>query len=149
MAGMVDIGGKAATDRKATASARIRMRPQTLQAILDGQVRKGNVTDTARLAGIIGAKQCPQLLPLCHPLPLDGVQVDLEPEDDRSGLLVRASCSTRAATGVEMEALTACASAALCVYDMCKSLDPAMEITDLHLEEKSGGKSGHWQRESD
>lgn len=146
MAKMVDVSDRPATERRAWATVRVRMRADTLLAIRAGRIAKGDVVTVARIAGITGAKQCSQLLPLCHPLPLDGVQVDIEDDGD-DGLRILASCRTRAATGVEMEALTACAATALCVYDMCKTQDPEMTIDGLCLLRKEGGRSGLWQRQ--
>lgn len=146
MAQMMDVGDRPATKRQARAMCRVRMQAGTLRAIVSGEVPKGDVLQTAKIAGITGAKQCAALLPLCHPLPLDSVRLDIVAEEP-DGLSITAECSTRAATGVEMEALTACSAAALCVYDMCKALDPAMCIEQTMLLEKSGGRNGLWRRE--
>ncbi|KPV41118.1 molybdenum cofactor biosynthesis protein MoaC [Thiohalorhabdus denitrificans] len=148
---MVDVGDKAVTERAAVAEGWITMEPSTLDRIRAGQVAKGDVLGVARIAGIQAAKQTGQLIPLCHPLPLSAVEVDLQ-EDEGSGVpAVRAEATVKTAnrTGVEMEALTAVNLALLTVYDMCKAMDRAMEITRVRLVEKSGGRSGHWRRESD
>jgi cyclic pyranopterin phosphate synthase len=142
---MVDIGDKEVTDRLARASARVRMQPHTLQAIRDQRIPKGAVLETARLAGILAAKKTAELIPLCHPLPLTAIQIDFA-EEGEDFLRIEATVRVRGQTGVEMEALTAVSIAALTVYDMCKSLDRSMSIEDIHLEEKSGGRSGHYQR---
>jgi cyclic pyranopterin phosphate synthase len=142
---MVDVGGKPTTRRTARASAVVRMQPETLTAIVGGTIVKGNVLDVARVAGIMAAKRTAELIPLCHPLPLDAIQVDLEPEGE-TGLRVEATVTTTARTGVEMEALTAVSVAALTVYDMCKSADRAMRIEQIQLEEKSGGARGNFVR---
>jgi len=139
---MVDVGGKAATAREAAASGRIRMSPQALAAIRDGQVPKGDVLAAARIAGIMAAKKTAELIPLCHPLALDSVTVDFVFEDDA----LRATDTARLTgkTAVEMEALTATSVALLTIYDMAKAVDKGMVIEDLHLIAKRGGKSGDW-----
>jgi cyclic pyranopterin monophosphate synthase len=142
---MVDVGGKPTSRRTARASGVVRMQPETLTAIVGGAIVKGNVLDVARVAGIMAAKRTAELIPLCHPLPLDAIQVDLEPEGE-TGLRVEATVTTTARTGVEMEALTAVSVAALTVYDMCKSADRAMRIEQIQLEEKSGGARGNFVR---
>ncbi|MBA2226588.1 MAG: cyclic pyranopterin monophosphate synthase MoaC [Thermogemmata sp.] len=142
---MVDVGDKEVTDRLARASARVRMQPQTLQAIREQQLPKGAVLETARLAGILAAKKTAELIPLCHPLPITAIHIDFAEEGEDS-LRIEATVRVRGQTGVEMEALTAVSIAALTVYDMCKSLDRSMSIEDIRLEEKSGGRSGHYQR---
>jgi len=143
---MVDVGSKPMSDRRAVASVQVCMAPATLTRIRDGQLDKGDVLQVARLAGVMAAKQTATLIPLCHPLPLDAVTVDFEFLDDsRLGIVTEARVTAR--TGVEMEALTAASVAALTVYDMCKSVDRAMEITALRLEKKSGGKSGEFVRD--
>lgn len=141
---MVDVGGKKKTDRVAVATARLRMLPATLKRIQQGKVEKGDVLAAARLAGIMAAKRTPDVVPLCHPIALSGVNVTLEPFD--GGLEVRAEVRTVDRTGVEMEALTAACAAALTVYDMCKSVDRGMVIEQVQLEHKSGGRSGTWNR---
>jgi cyclic pyranopterin phosphate synthase len=141
-AGMVDVGWKPDTDREAVARGFVSMQPETLRLIKEGLVKKGDVLGTARLAGIMGAKQTPQLIPLCHPIPLNQVVVDLETDDERVGIHITATAKTSAKTGVEMEAITAVSIAALTLYDMCKSADRGMRIQDIRLVRKSGGKSG-------
>jgi cyclic pyranopterin phosphate synthase len=143
---MVDTSEKPETFRQARASARVRMRPETACLIRDRQLAKGDVLAVAQLAGVLAAKQTPFLIPLCHPLPLSSVEVDFAwPSDDLLVIQTRVSCVAR--TGVEMEALTAAAIAALTVYDMCKSVDRTMVIESIQLEEKSGGRSGHFLRQ--
>ncbi|HQU16123.1 MAG: cyclic pyranopterin monophosphate synthase MoaC [Chromatiales bacterium 21-64-14] len=142
---MVDVSGKATTVREATAACTVTMGAETLRAIIEGTHRKGDVLAVARVAGIQAAKRTPELIPLCHPLLLSSVQVDLEPEPAAGRVQVRATCRVEAQTGVEMEALTAAAVAALTVYDMCKGMDRGMVIGDLRLLEKKGGRSGHWR----
>lgn len=141
---MVDVTDKAVTERQATAAARVRMQPETLAAIAEGQIGKGDVLAVARLAGIMAAKRTPDLIPLCHPLALTSVKVDLTLNGAESCVEIAATCKLSGKTGVEMEALTAASVAALTVYDMCKVLDKAMQITDLRLIHKSGGKSGEF-----
>ena len=142
---MVDVSQKPLTERRATASARVTMSPSTLALALSGQGPKGAVIETARLAGIQGAKRTSDLIPLCHPLPLDAIDVKIA-ADGRDALRVEATVVTTWRTGVEMEALTAAAVCALTVYDMCKAIDRGMEICRIRLLEKSGGKSGHYMR---
>jgi indole-3-glycerol phosphate synthase len=144
---MVDISAKAETDRVAIAGARVVMRPETLERIRVGDVAKGDVLAVARLAGIMAAKRTAELIPLCHPLALTSVNVDLECVPERSVVEITATCKLRGRTGVEMEALTAASVAALTVYDMCKAVDRGMVVTDLRLLRKSGGKSGNWEAE--
>jgi len=144
---MVDISAKRETDRVAVASARVVMRPETLEGIRAGNVSKGDVLSVARLAGIMAAKRTAELIPLCHPLALTSVDVDLECVPERSAVDITATCRLRGRTGVEMEALTAAGVAALTVYDMCKAVDRGMVVTDLRLLRKSGGKSGDWEAE--
>lgn len=139
---MVDVGEKAVTRRTATAAARVTMAPATLQMILDGGHQKGDVLGVARVAGIMAAKRTHELIPLCHPLPLDSVAVELTCQPEEEAVEIRATCATSARTGVEMEALTAAGVAALTVYDMCKSVDRAMRIDAVRLLYKAGGKSG-------
>ncbi len=145
---MVDVSDKAVTGRSARASACVRMRPETLELILSGQAKKGDVLATARLAGIMAAKRTSELIPLCHPLSIESIAVELtaEPPDK---LRIFATVGLSGRTGVEMEALTAASIAALTVYDMCKSVDKGMVITDVRLEEKRGGRSGHYLRQED
>ena len=141
---MVDVGGKEVTQRRAVARARVTMQEETAQALADGTVAKGDVLAVARVAGIQAAKRTSELIPLCHPLMLSSVQVDLTPGPSWVDIEVTAETVDR--TGVEMEALTACSVAALTVYDMCKSRDRAMQVEALGLVEKSGGRSGDWHR---
>lgn len=143
---MVDVGEKATTQRIAVAEGRIRMLPETLQLIIDGGHGKGDVLGIARVAGIMGAKRTSDLVPLCHPLMLTKVAVDLTPEADKDAVYCRVTVHTAGQTGVEMEALTAVQVALLTVYDMCKAVDRGMLISDVGLLEKRGGKSGHWRR---
>ncbi len=143
---MVDVGAKEITARRAVASSRISMLPATLQLITNRQVAKGDVFEVARLAGIMAAKRTSELIPLCHSLGLDSVEVDFSLIDEQT-VEVRATASVHGKTGVEMEALTAVSVAALTVYDMCKAVDRAMVIGPTMLVEKSGGKSGHFRRE--
>ena len=140
---MVDVGDKPLTDRFARAAGRIKMAASTLERIRDRRVEKGDVLAVARLAGIMAAKKTPDLIPLCHPLPLASVDVDFQFVDNVH-LDVEARVRVTGQTGAEMEALTAAAAAALTVYDMCKSIDREMELLQLRLVEKSGGKSGHF-----
>jgi cyclic pyranopterin phosphate synthase len=142
---MVDVSGKAATDRVAIAEGRVRMSPATLAAILAGDAKKGDVIGAARIAGIMGAKKTADLIPLCHPLGLTKVSVDIAPDEALPGVIVRAETRCFGPTGVEMEALTAVSVACLTVYDMVKAIDRGMSIEAVRLIEKRGGKSGHWQ----
>lgn len=144
-ANMVDVGGKEATQRSATASGIVRMQASTLEAIKNDSLKKGEVLAVARIAGIQGAKKCADLIPLCHPLALTKVSVNFQ-ELSETALRVEAHCRLRGQTGVEMEALTAVSVACLTIYDMCKAVDKDMTIEAIGLEEKVGGKSGHWQR---
>ena len=140
---MVDVGGKAITTRTAVAEGRISMSAETLAAIRDGAAKKGDVLATARIAGIMAAKRTAELIPLCHPLPISSVAVDLELHE--SGVRVTATVATTGQTGVEMEALTAVSVALLTLYDMVKALDRSMRIEGVRLLEKRGGKSGDWR----
>ena len=144
---MVDVGGKTPTRRTARASVVVRMQEATLASILEHRVAKGDVFEVARLAGIMAAKKTPDLIPLCHQLPLSSVGLTFEPRGS-SEVVVTAEARAFAATGVEMEALTACSVAALTIYDMCKALDRAMVISDLKLDEKRGGKSDFAREET-
>jgi cyclic pyranopterin phosphate synthase len=144
---MVDTTGKAQTARRAVASARVLMSAETVAALRAGRTPKGDPLEAARIAGIMAAKRTAELIPLCHPLPLTHADVRAELRDD--GVHLMAEATTNAQTGVEMEALTAVAVAALTVYDMCKAVEKGMTITDVRLEEKTGGKSGTWRREQD
>jgi cyclic pyranopterin monophosphate synthase len=141
---MVDTSEKPDTTRRAVASVRVLMKPETIRAVLEARNPKGDPLETARLAGIMAAKRTSELIPLCHPLPLTHIEVRAEVRTD--SIYLEAEAATRAQTGVEMEALTAAAVAALTVYDMCKALDRAMVISDLRLERKEGGKSGPYSR---
>lgn len=142
---MVDVSEKPVTRREAIASGRVEMAPETLRLILDRQVSKGNVLEVARLAGIMAAKRTSDLIPLCHPLGLTSVSVDLQPCSDTE-LEVRATCRIDSKTGVEIEALTAVSVACLTVYDMVKAVDRGMRITGIQLDHKSGGRSGVFDR---
>ena len=143
---MVDVGGKAVTKRRAVARGSVRMAPTTLEKIEASAIAKGDVLSAARLAGIMAAKRTADLIPLCHPLPLTSVTVDLTPDRDTGVLEIAATVACTGRTGVEMEALTAVSVAALTVYDMCKAIDRGMTIGDIRLQEKSGGRSGDWTR---
>jgi cyclic pyranopterin phosphate synthase len=143
---MIDVGDKPTTRRRAEARATVRLSADVLERLAAGTMPKGDVIATARVAGIMAAKSTPQILPLCHPLLLTHVSVDLEIDREAGCVRVATAAETTHQTGVEMEALCAAAAAALCVHDMCKSLDPAMTIDDLCLVRKSGGKSGDWER---
>ena len=143
---MVDVSPKAETLRIATATGKIKVSPQVYEAIAKGTAKKGDVLGVARLAGIMGAKKTSDLIPLCHPLNLTGVTVDLTLLPEERAVEAAATVKITGRTGVEMEALTAVSTALLTIYDMCKALDKGMEITDIRLEEKSGGKSGHYKR---
>ena len=143
---MVDVGDKAETVRIARAEGFIRMAPATLALILKGDARKGDVIGTARLAGIMAAKQTSSLIPLCHPLMLTKVAVDIRPDEDLPGLRIEAMAKLTGRTGVEMEALTAVSVACLTIYDMAKAADREMEIGGVRLAEKSGGRSGDYKR---
>jgi len=143
---MVDVGDKPVTQRSATAGARVAMSTETLALIASGGHKKGDVLSVARIAGIQAAKQCSTLIPLCHPLMLSSVDVDLQLDTETSAVLITATCKLSGQTGVEMEALTAASVAALTIYDMCKAVDKSMVIGDVCLLEKLGGRSGHYQR---
>lgn len=145
---MVDVGDKPVGRRQARASARVQMSAETLALVLGRQTMKGDVLEVARLAGIMAAKRTADLVPLCHPLAIESVAVDFTSTDDRT-LVIAGTVAVEAKTGVEMEALTAVSVAALTVYDMCKSLDRGITIERIQLEEKSGGRSGHWRRQND
>ncbi len=141
---MVDVGDKADTQRMAVAAGAIRMLPQTLEMILSGNAKKGDVLATARIAGIMAAKKTSDLIPLCHPIAITKVEIAIEPDAELPGFQIRATVKTRGQTGVEMEALTACSIACLTIYDMAKAVDRGMEIVNVRLLEKHGGKSGDW-----
>lgn len=143
---MVDVGSKAHTEREATATATIHMEPETLSMIVEGKHKKGDVMATARIAGIMAAKRTPDLIPMCHPLMITSVKVELIPDLERSCVVINATCKTVGQTGIEIEALMSASTAALTLYDMCKAVDRGMVIDQVKLLEKIGGKSGHWQR---
>jgi cyclic pyranopterin phosphate synthase len=143
---MVDVGEKKESDREATASGFVEMAPDTLRRISDGKIEKGDVLAIARVAGISGVKQTAQLIPLCHPLRVTGVELSFSVDENNSRLGIRATVRAHDRTGVEMEALTAVTVAALTVYDMCKAIDRGMRIGQVQLEAKSGGRSGAWKR---
>ncbi len=142
---MVDVGSKAVTDRIAVATCYIRMRQETYETITEGRAKKGDVLGVARLAGIMAAKRTADLIPLCHPLPITKVAVELSPDAALPGIRIEATVKTTGQTGVEMEALTAANIAALTVYDMSKAVDKGMEIGGLHVILKDGGKSGRYE----
>jgi cyclic pyranopterin phosphate synthase len=144
---MVDVGDKPASERRAVAAGRILMQPETLARIRQGDHRKGDVLGVARIAGIMAAKKTADLVPLCHPLALTRVDIDLQTGSQPPAVVCRATVETRGQTGVEMEALTAVQVALLTVYDMCKAVDRGMVIDQVRLLEKTGGKSGHWRRD--
>ncbi len=141
---MVDVGHKADTERIAVAAGEVTMQPNTLRLIRDGAIKKGDVLTIARIAGIMAAKRTSELIPLCHPLPLTHLDVDLTLDEAATRIVIRATARTVGKTGVEMEALTAVSAAALTIYDMAKAVDRAMRIGNIHLVEKHGGKSGDY-----
>jgi cyclic pyranopterin phosphate synthase len=142
---MVDVSDKEATARVAVAEGRVAMKKETLALILSGEAKKGDVIGAARIAGIMAAKRTHELIPLCHPIALTKVSLDLTPDEALPGVIVTAEAKTRGPTGVEMEALTAVAVACLTIYDMAKTVDRSMRIDGVRLVEKRGGKSGHWR----
>jgi len=142
---MVDVSQKADTERVATAKGSISMAPETLTRIMDGGVKKGDVLTIAQLAGIMGAKRTPDIIPLCHPLSLSSVKVNLTCVPEQNAVQISATCKLSGQTGVEMEALSAVSIAALTVYDMCKAMDRGMRIGDIRVTHKSGGKSGSYE----
>jgi len=144
---MVDVGAKGETERLARAEALVTMAPATLAAVASGALPKGDVLATARLAGIMAAKRTHELIPLCHPLNLSFVGVEIDVDEALPGLRITTEAHLNGRTGVEMEALVAASVAALTVYDMCKAMDRGIEIDGVRLLEKAGGKSGHWRRE--
>ena len=144
-AAMVDVSDKAETERIATAKGSVLMQPETLALIAAGDMKKGDVLAVARLAGIMAAKRTAELIPLCHPLALTSIKVDLAIDKVRNAVDIEATCKLKGRTGVEMEALTAVSVAALTVYDMCKAVDRGMTITGIHLTAKRGGKSGSYE----
>ena len=143
---MVDVSGKDVTVRMARATGAIRMQPETLEAIRANAIAKGDVLGVARLAGIMAAKRTSELIPLCHPIPLSDIRVDITLDDALPGLRVEASAKTAAQTGVEMEAIIAVSVTLVTVYDMAKAVDKSMVIGEISLAEKLGGRSGHWSR---
>jgi len=145
---MVDVSSKPATRRQAIAAAQVRMQTATFHAIETGNAPKGDVLATARLAGIMAAKQTANLIPLCHPLPLHQVEVQIQPDSQLPGYRIQAAVTTKAETGVEMEALTAVSVAALTLYDMAKALEKSIQIESIRLLSKTGGKSGEYQSSS-
>jgi cyclic pyranopterin phosphate synthase len=144
-AAMVDVTAKAATEREATAKGTVTMQPETLARISEGGLKKGDVLGVARIAGIMAAKRTHELIPLCHPLALSAISVELEPDRARNAVDITATVKVTGSTGVEMEALTAVSVAALTVYDMCKAIDRGMIVSDIRLVRKSGGKSGLYE----
>ena len=144
---MVDVSDKEATERTATAKGSVLMNPKTMALIRAGGVKKGDVLSVAQLAGIMAAKKTPDLIPLCHPLTLTSITVDLVCDPERNAVDITATCKLKGKTGVEMEALSAVSVAALTVYDMCKAADRGMRITDIRLTHKAGGKSGTFEAE--
>ncbi len=145
---MVDVSDKAPSQRVAKAEGFVHMRPETLRLALEGEAKKGDVLGTARIAGIMAAKRTHELIPLCHPLPVAKVEVELSPSDDPVGIRVEASVKVTASTGVEMEALTAVSVACLTIYDMLKAIDRAMHFDGIRLLEKSGGRSGAYRADA-
>ena len=143
---MVDVGAKPVTEREAVAEGTIRMRAETLALILEGGHKKGDVLAVARVAGIMAAKKTAELIPLCHPIQITAIEVELTPREQESAVQARATVRTQSQTGVEMEALTAVEIALLTIYDMCKAVDREMTLTDIRLLSKSGGRSGDWSR---
>ncbi|MDI6872005.1 MAG: cyclic pyranopterin monophosphate synthase MoaC [Bacillota bacterium] len=146
MAHMVDVGGKEATAREAVAHAAVRLSPGTFRQVVNRQLAKGDVLGVAQVAGVMAAKKTSELIPLCHPLPLTKVDLSFTPDESTATIHIAAAVRTVARTGVEMEALTAASVAALTVYDMCKAVEKGIEITDIYLVEKRGGKSGEYRR---
>jgi len=144
---MVDVSAKNATERVAVAEGRVVMKTKTLDLVLSGNAKKGDVMGAARIAGIMAAKRTHQLIPLCHPLPITKVEVEISPDHKLPGLIVRATVKVTGPTGVEMEALTAVSIACLTIYDMVKAVERGVSIEGIHLVEKSGGQSGHYRKE--
>ena len=144
---MVDVGDKPVSHRVAVAEGTIHMQPETLDLILQGKHKKGDVLGIARTAGIMAAKKTAELIPLCHPVSITRIEIELAPQKNNNAVYCRATTETRDRTGVEMEALTAVQITLLTIYDMCKAVDRGMTITDVRLLRKSGGKSGHWKRD--
>ena len=145
---MVDVTAKVSTDRVAIAQGRVAMQAETLRSILAGDAKKGDVLGAARIAGIMGSKRTPDLIPLCHPVALTHVRIDISPDESLPGLIVQAEARTQGQTGVEMEALTAVSVACLTIYDMAKAVDRGMRIEGVRLIEKRGGKSGLWRADA-
>lgn len=143
---MVDVGAKNHSQRQAVASALVQTTPEVIDLLLSASLKKGDALACARIAGIMAAKKTSDLIPLCHPLALSKVAIEFSPDIKPGTLRISATCAVNGNTGVEMEALTAAAVAALTIHDMCKALDPALVVSNIQLEEKTGGKSGHWQR---
>jgi cyclic pyranopterin phosphate synthase len=144
---MVDVSDKAETSRMARATATVQLTQATMDLLIEGNLKKGDALGVARVAGIMGAKKTSELIPLCHPLPITKVTIDLDPDQASNQVLIAATVKTKGQTGVEMEALTAVATAALTLYDMLKAVDKGIVITAIQLDEKQGGKSGLWKRE--
>ncbi|MPY68467.1 MAG: cyclic pyranopterin monophosphate synthase MoaC [Alphaproteobacteria bacterium] len=142
---MVDVSDKDVTERTASAAGSVLMAAETMRLVQEGGMKKGDVLSVARLAGIMGAKKTPELIPLCHPLALNAIDVDLVLDPERNAIDITATCRVAGRTGVEMEALTAVAVAALTIYDMCKAVDRGMRLTDIRLVRKSGGRSGDYR----
>ena len=143
---MVDVSDKAETARMARATATVLLTEEAMGSLIQGNLKKGDAMGVARIAGIMGAKKTSELIPLCHPLPITKVTVDLYPDLLKNEVIITATVKTRGQTGVEMEALTAVTTAALTLYDMLKAVDKGITISDIHLDEKQGGKSGTWKR---
>jgi cyclic pyranopterin phosphate synthase len=143
---MADVTQKEHTDRTAIAQALVHMKPETFQHIQNNTIKKGNVLETARIAGIMAAKKTSEIIPMCHPLSITHAAIDFIPDASLNIITIQASVRTNGPTGVEMEALTAASTSALTIYDMCKSYDKEIQITDIFLLEKSGGKSGHYKK---
>ena len=143
---MVDVSNKAETARMARATATVLLTEEAMGLLIQGNLKKGDAMGVARVAGIMGAKKTSELIPLCHPLPITKVTVDLYPDLLKNEVIITATVKTRGQTGVEMEALTAVTTAALTLYDMLKAVDKGITISDIHLDEKQGGKSGTWKR---
>lgn len=148
-AAMVDVSDKDVSQRTATARGSVLMAAETLRMVIDGTAKKGDVLSVARLAGIMAAKRTSELIPLCHPLALNVIKVDLSCDQDRGAVDIEATCRLAGRTGVEMEALTAVSVAALTIYDMCKAVDRSMRLTDIRLVHKAGGKSGEFTADQD
>lgn len=146
---MVDVGGKPITQREAVASGRVIMKPETIRRIKDKEIEKGDVFAVARVAGIMAAKKTCDLIPMCHPLAIENVEIEFQEDAEKSEVLIRTKVRYTGKTGVEMEALVATATAALTIYDMCKAIDRGMIISDIKLLKKSGGKSGTFVRPED